>query len=198
MIKKIFILNAPPRTGKDTIANSFEDSDFDYSIESFKKPLYEIAATTLGLPLDAFMDFYETDGWKDSKQEICNNKTPRELMIHISENYIKPFFGNDYFGKQLANRIKKAESLSGEYQYIYTDCIIIPDGGFDAEVTPLVEEFGKDVVEVIQLEREGYRDFKGDSRSWINIPNITTNKFDTTDGNEEVIKYIKSRMINGG
>lgn len=194
MIKKVFILNAPPRTGKDTIASDADLCGFSYSIKSFKEPLYNIAATTLGLSLPEFMLLYDTDGWKDSPQEICNNKTPRELMIHISETYIKPFFGYDYFGKQLCASVEKAF-----YDNRCVSCsqfVIIPDGGFNKEVVPLIEAFGNDVVEVIQLEREGYRDFGHDSRSWIDLSGVKITKFDTTKGNDGVLKYIEQQMIN--
>lgn len=194
MIEKIFILNAPPRTGKDTIAATADLCGFSYSIKSFKEPLYNIAATTLGLSLPEFMSIYNRDGWKDSPQEICNNKTPRELMIHISETYIKPFFGYDYFGKQLSTSVEKAF-----YDSRCVSCsqfVIIPDGGFNKEVVPLVEAFGNDVVEVIQLEREGYRDFGYDSRSWIDLSYVKITKFDTTEGNDEVLKYIEQQMIS--
>lgn len=194
MLKKIFVLNAPPRTGKDTIASTAGVCGFEYFIKSFKEPLYKIAATTLGLSLPDFMILYNKEGWKDSPQDICNNKTPRELMIHISETYIKPFFGYDYFGKQLTadiNSLYKSLEDSHCYQFV-----IIPDGGFNTEIIPLIETFGEGVVEIIQLERDGHNDFGNDSRSWIDLPHVKITKFNTNKGNDEVLRYIEQQMID--
>lgn len=180
MPKKIFILNSPPRCGKDTIAS--ECSRLGCYQASFKEPLYRIVSSTLNMSLDRFMDFYNMDDWKDKKFKHLGGKSVRDLMIHTSENYVKPFFGKDYFGKELANYIIEVAEDD--------EIVVIPDGGFKEEVLALTDAFGFDKVEILQISREGYRDFGNDSRNWINIDEVKTVKFDTTSGNDEVIQYI--------
>lgn len=195
MTQPIFILNAPPQTGKDTIAAEVLRSTSAGTC-AFKDPMFYMFCTTTGLDFYDFMELYETPGWKDSPQGVTNGKTPRELMIHISENYTKPFFGKDYYGKWLAKYIENTEENLGEQR-----AWVIPDGGFQPEFDAFKRILG-DRVHLIRIEREGHRDFSGDSRNWIYDVTDTPEGleengkwFDTTDGNDKAIEYIKS-LIN--
>jgi hypothetical protein len=180
MPKKIYILNAPPQCGKDTIAQELSRSFGCYQ-GSFKEPLFQVVSEVIGYDFDKFITLYNRDnGWKDKPQ--FNGKSIRALMIHTSENYLKPFFGKDYFGVQLANDFK--------HNTTERDIVVVSDGGFEEEVLVLVKEFGYDKVEVLQISREGFTSFEGDSRNWINIDGVKTVKFDTTNGNGCVINYI--------
>jgi hypothetical protein len=180
MPKKIYILNAPPRCGKDTIAQELIRSFGCYQ-GSFKEPLFEVVAVACGYWVGDFIHRYNNvEGWKDKPQ--FNGKSIRDLMIHTSENYLKPFFGKDYFGVQLANDLK--------HNTTEHDIVVVSDGGFEEEVLVLIKEFGYDKVEVLQISREGFTNFEGDSRNWINIKGVKTVKFDTTNGNGCVINYI--------
>lgn len=180
MPKKICILNAPPRCGKDTIAQELS-RNFGCYQGSFKEPLFQVVSEVIGYGFDKFIALYNRDnGWKDKPQ--FNGKSIRDLMIHTSENYLKPFFGKDYFGVQLANDLK--------HNTTERDIVVVSDGGFEEEVLALVKEFGYDKVEVLQISREGFTSFEGDSRNWINIDGVKTVKFDTTNGNGCVINYI--------
>lgn len=161
MIKApIFILNAPKRVGKDTVAMYMETYCGDIRKASFKDPLYNLFLATTGMDQHAFYEKYEESGWKDTPNEMLNGKSPRELLIHISETYIKPFFGKDYFGKTLSQMIQGAEEVSGEVPWV------IPDGGFNEEIEAMYETFGNRIV-VVQFTRDGYCDFSGDSRDWV-------------------------------
>ncbi|MGL5013791.1 MAG: hypothetical protein ACRC6V_05795 [Bacteroidales bacterium] len=192
-MNKIFILNAPPQTGKDTIAD-IVIKECGAHTSSFKYPMYNLFIHTTGMSASEFFDKYDTKGWKDSPQEILNSKKPRELMIHISENFVKPFFGEDYYGKWVADYIKFAE-FDAETEYTW----IIPDGGFQAEYDVMKRTFGDRMV-LLSLEREGHRYFKDDSRNWIydwdKYPEDGAKHFDTTEGNEEVIKFIKKELFS--
>lgn len=184
---KIFILNAPMQCGKDTAANILA-SEHGFEKAGFKDPMYEMLAASLGMS-HAFghvMELYETQGWKDTPNTRLNDKTPRDMMIHISENFFKPFFGPGIFGQRLAEGIMNMEELSGELSWVISDC------GFDAEVKELDSQFPDRVV-IVQFEREGFRDFGTDSRNWVNIKEIPTYKMDTTDtGPEGLVKLILS------
>lgn len=185
MKKPIIILNGPARVGKDTIAKAFEKAPQTLST-AFKRRIWEVVALTMGMRLEAFLRRYDGDeGWKDTPQKEWGGKSVRDLMIHTSETYIKPFFGSDYYGAETAKYIAEVEELWGENSWI------IPDGGFQPEVDALVDKFGERVI-VIQLTREGYSDFTGDSRGWVMGP--VTVVFDTTNGNDQVIKWINGKI----
>lgn len=186
MPKKIYILNAPPRCGKDTIAQELS-RNFGCYQGSFKEPLFEIVAKVIGCSHEHFIKLYNSEGsWKDTSH--FNGKSVRDLMIHTSENYLKPFFGKGYFGDLLVSDLK-ANTFED-------DIVVVSDGGFEEEVLALVKEFGYDKVEVLQISREGFTSFEGDSRNWINIDGVKTVKFDTTNGNGCVINYITG--VNNG
>ena len=195
MSKPIFILNAPPQTGKDTIAANILMRT-DAGTCSMKDPMFNVFCATTGIDFNDFMELYETPGWKDTPQGLTNGKTPRELMIHISENFVKPFFGDDYYGKALAKYILDTEDLlDGQRSWV------IPDGGFQGEFDAFKRIHGDRVV-LIRMEREGHRDFTGDSRNWIYDVRDTLEGpeehgvwFDTTEGNEKAIKFMEG-MIN--
>lgn len=166
----IFILNAPKRIGKDTVAHFMQTYCGELRKGSFKDPLFNILLATTGMNQAEFFDNYDKGDWKDTPKESLNNKSVRDLLIQISENYIKPFFGPDYFGQTLATIISGAEDEIGEEKPW-----VIPDGGFNAEVEALVKRFGDRVV-VVQITREGYCDFGTDSRNWIELEGVTTLK----------------------
>lgn len=165
MTRPILLLNAPAQSGKDTVASILE-TGYGFRPNSFKNPLFYLFCHTAGFDYEEFMDLYSTDGWKDTPNEKLNGKTPRDLMIHISENYIKPFFGDTYFGEALANQIESYELAHGdnvEYSWV------IPDSGFNDEAQVLIDKF-KDRVICVQFTRNG-KTFEGDSRNWVtNVP----------------------------
>ena len=191
-MKPIFVLNAPAQTGKDTIADYFVDGASVLKT-AFKDPMYEIFMATTGLSYLDFHKLYETPGWKDTPQEITNGKTPRELMIHISEKFVKPFFGDDYFGTSVANYIKHQEE-----EVIGEDVVwIIPDSGFQGEFDALKAVHGDRIV-LISFWREGHDTFVGDSRGWVfdwdtGLHN-GAHEFDTTRGNETLIAFMKETI----
>ena len=184
---KIFVLNAPKQCGKDTAANVLA-GNFGFEKAGFKDPMFDMLAASLGMS-DAFghvMELYETQGWKDTPNNRLGGKTPRDMMIHISENFFKPFFGPDIFGQRLAEGIMNTEEMFGEVSWVISDC------GFDAEVKALNEQFPDRVV-IVQFEREGFRDFGDDSRDWVNIQDIPTYKMDTTHtGTDGLVQLILS------
>ncbi|MCS5737354.1 hypothetical protein, partial [Herbiconiux daphne] len=136
-----------------------------FEFTSFKEPMFRIAATTLGMEYHEFLECYQDREWKDSPNEKLNGRTIRELMIHISETYIKPFLGNDYFGQQAAQFIQRRPWQSH---------FIFGDGGFAPEVEALIE--GGNEVILVHMYRDGCT-FEGDSRTYVltnSVPRIYT------------------------
>lgn len=164
------ILNGPPGCGKDTIANLIVERCNSLSPvikHQFKDVLYEHTAKHYQVDLDKFIHFASDRELKDSVSLAgLHGKTPRQALIHVSEDICKPRYGNGYFGSVEANRIRELKGrVRGPVNVIY------PDGGFGDEVLAIESEF--DCVLIVRLHRDGY-DFTGDSRNYLNLPNTKT------------------------
>lgn len=172
------VLNGPPGCGKDTIANVLVNPVnghlwpmhfAPFVKHQFKDALYEHTAKHFEVGLDEFIHFASDRELKDSKSLAgLGGRTPRQALIHVSEDIYKPRFGIDYFGKVEALRVSEHKGrLGGVINVIY------PDGGFESEIPPIESEF--DLVIIIRLHRDGF-DFKGDSRNYLNLPDTETRK----------------------
>lgn len=170
------VLNGPPGCGKDTIANALVDPvnghlwpmDLNTFVKhQFKDALYEHTAKHFQVDLDKFIHYASDRELKDSKSLAgLGGRTPRQALIHVSEEIYKPREGVDYFGRVEANRVLEHKGrLGGIINVIY------PDGGFGSEILPVESEF--DAVLIIRLHRDGFN-FEGDSRNYINLPNTET------------------------
>ena len=156
-MKKVIILNAPPGAGKDTIGNRIAMiAPWFCRMRSFKKPMFEIARAMLGDNIfKMFMDAYNDREQKEKPQAFLNGKSPRQFMIWISEDVIKPQFGNQYFGVRMVEQIRETD-----------DPVIVTDGGFPEEIKPLISAGFE--VNLCRLHRTGYT-FEGDSRDYLNM-----------------------------
>lgn len=156
----VIILNGPPGCGKDTIGNLFADREHYMSL-SFKGRMFDIAAASLGMDKALFMENYESRPWKETPRDEWSGKSVRDLMIATSENFMKPFFGEDIFGKIVCSDIRKLRPFVRSF--------IMTDGGFQAEVDALVKD-GNNVI-LVHMHREGCS-FEGDSRDYVQTPMI--------------------------
>lgn len=186
---KAFILNAPPRSGKDSLK--------DYMIENtaageymFKAKLFAIAYVSGNFtPTEwqsVWIPRYESD-LKDEPWERLGGLSQRQYLIKISEEWIKPTFGNDYFGICLADSIR-TDNL---------DLAIISDGGFPDEVQPLIDILGKENVFILQWNKKGCS-FDNDSRNYITeYPENIVNLGENIHGELEDFCKRAHRIING-
>lgn len=149
----IIILNGPPGVGKDTLAMELEKLLGIANI-SFKKPMWDIAEAVLGPErFEMFCDLYHDRETKDTPQEALGGKSPRGFFIHISESFIKPLLGEEYFGDRLLELYCELAGVG-----------VVSDGGFPRELFPFCRALVD--VQVVRLHREGY-DFSNDSRNYI-------------------------------
>lgn len=161
---KIIVLNAPPGAGKDTIGKmvSFYSPGEQCRLISFKQPMFEIALAILGKEkYNRFILAYDDREQKEKPHDFLNGMTCREFMIWISEDVIKPRFGNGYFGKRFAEEAERSDIP-----------VICTDGGFPDEIIELIR--GGHEVKVCRLHRQGYT-FQGDSRDYIRISSARDN-----------------------
>jgi hypothetical protein len=155
-MSKIILFNAPPGSGKD-IAVEYLSDKYGVFPCSFKTHLFHITQAIYNIDYDTWNHWYTREG-KELPREELNGLSPRQALIHVSENVIKPNFGKDFFGKHEATWLKK-HLFDGQIA-AFSDC------GFDEEVIPLIEAFGKENVFICFLSRPNCS-FEGDSRNYV-------------------------------
>lgn len=182
-MKKIFLFNGPPGSGKDTAAALMKEHVGNVFMYKMAFPLKEGCHKLLGLPgtledLEPAKEIALRFGLKENflaENETLRKSlhlhrdrdsgdfhtTLRQFYIHVSENMMKPLFGDTIFGKLAIEYIKNDKN-----KYV-----AISDTGFASEVAPLLEYFGKDSFVLVRLHRDG-SDFANDSRSYIHIDGV--------------------------
>lgn len=153
--KKIILLNAPPDCGKDFAVENMRDM-WPCAHMEFKAPMFKMAMAITGLSKSQFFKIYNNKALKDKPHELFHGKSPRELMISISEDYCKPNFGVDFFGKVAA------QSVANTTQ----ELCVFSDSGFPEEANVLIDQFGAENVCVVRFTRKG-KTFAGDSRNFL-------------------------------
>lgn len=141
----VVAFNGPPKSGKDSVANSFVlQMTGNYRVASQKVqlslPMRRTIFALLGL------GEYTEAHYESIKDEVMSPSgwTVREMMINLSEKHIKPSYGKEYWIAVAMNGIKDSTKLA-----------IISDLGFEEEIDYLLSRFMKHRVLVVQLEREG-------------------------------------------
>ncbi len=167
----IFLFNGPPGSGKDEACSFLKSKEFEHA--SFKSILFKETCDHFNVSLDWFMNGYNDRKIKETKEEKLNGLSRREALIYVSEDLIKPKYGNDYYGVQLAKTLKLCSNYS------------ISDSGFIDEAYPIINKIGAENIILIQLYRDGCN-FSKDSRKYIYgtlkktyvVGNISNSTFD--------------------
>lgn len=151
----VIVLNAPAGAGKDTLAEALEELDLQRM--SFKDVLFERVLERITSP-DLYAEFRERAEDRDLKDQYWEviKCSPREYLIHLSEEILKPTLGEACIGKLSAKS-------AAEYADVGID-VVYSDGGFEPEIQALADE-GLE-VHVVRLRRDGFS-FDGDSRNYI-------------------------------
>jgi hypothetical protein len=107
-----------------------------------------------------------------------------ELLMWLSEDCIKPKFGQDVMGRLMVAELQKPTSAP---------LTVISDCGFPDEVIPLINAFGKENVCVVKLLRPGHT-FEGDTRSYLPhefITHFIDNRFDLELFERQVMRVVR-------
>lgn len=185
MNRLIVVFNGPPNSGKDHAARAMS--------VIYEAPHFEMKAPLRKIAHDYFAAFFNCDYLQAEK--MCNEvesskalkdtykftsfggRTWRQMLIHISEDVVKPLFGKDAFGRAAAQSVHNSDS----------QLCFFSDGGFQSEI----EELRKvGTVLVIQIERQGCS-WALDSRGYIN-GDYTVNVFN--DGTEDFINKVHAQV----
>ena len=171
-----FIFNGPPGSGKDEACH-FLKTNYGYTHLEFKDQLFKETFKFFGVSEGWFMEGYDDRSIKEMPVPQLrvngNALSRRDAMIYVSEKFIKPKYGKDYFGVKTAENVNK------------TDNYCFSDGGFVEEIHPLINKLGHDKIRIVQLYRTGCS-FSSDSRNYID--GILTEEFGSNDSNTLIQK----------
>lgn len=154
----IVILNGPAGCGKDTIADILH-KEYDFLHHAMKGSLIKAAAGVAGISEGKLLVLLNNRKAKEVPRVDLAGFSPRQLLIHTSEQVVKPLFGKLVFGEREANRCKQIIS-EGHCSIVYSD------GGFPEELEAMAQEFGEENILLVRLRRDGFT-FEGDSRSYL-------------------------------
>src|SRR6478609_8002249 len=144
--KKVVLFNGPPGAGKDTMVSELVPY-LNFQHMKFAAPIKRMAA---GL-LDMSSGVLERS--KDLQNKLLNNTTLREMLIGLSEEFLKPRYGEDIFG-----RLAVEEAQQSSYSLLlFSDC------GFTPEVQHVIRAVGHRNCLLIRLHRAG-KTYDNDSR----------------------------------
>ena len=158
--KGIFI-NGPPGSGKDTAAIHLVRS-LGCRHDKFAAPLHDMVPAVFQLDRQDWLLMTADQRIKNSPQRSLNGMSPREAMIWLSEDVIKPQLGLAAFGQWALQRYQQA----GHALTVYSD------SGFGAEAGVLVEALGPENCLLLRLYRDGCT-FKKDSRNYLGLIGVT-------------------------
>lgn len=162
----VVIMNGPPSSGKDDAAqflvNKIKSFNNNAVHKEVKENLFRAVKSAYGVPEDVWDELYQRENKELPSYYLVNNGrpiSPRQAMINMSEDVLKPLFGKTVFGKMAANSV------------VENAINVFSDGGFVEEAICLADRVGEVNTLIIQIERQGYT-FEGDSRGYITLPNV--------------------------
>lgn len=151
----VIIFNGPPGSGKDT-AVKFASEVVDAEHVKVSAPIYNAIGRLFEINHDRWRDLYLNH--KDEPSMLLCGMTPRQAMTWMSEEAVKPQFGNSFFGRIAA---QKASEIVNRSKWC-----VMSDGGFMEEVREVVHSVGENNCFLVHLRRKGCS-FYNDSRSYL-------------------------------
>lgn len=155
-MKKVVILNGSPNSGKDVAAEEMCDRlDADgWTVyhKQFKERLIDITTAIYGISGCEWNNIYTREG-KEQPYYKLHGMSPRQALIHVSENIVKLHFKSDFFGAAAAQTLREGIN-------------IFSDGGFIEELRPIISEVGASNILIVRIHRDGCS-FNNDSRKYL-------------------------------
>lgn len=155
---KLLLLNGPPSSGKDTVARALKNYAVMRGLKARNIVLMKLAdpiknayPSLLGKTNSAELDLLKDEEYLGVKRGI------RKLQISLSEDCMKPLFGQDIFAKILTKRIA----------CLHSDVLcVISDTGFTNEYKYLFHRTPRNNFLTLRLHR-GNTTYEGDSREYV-------------------------------
>lgn len=147
----VVILNAPPRAGKDSLAEylrvqQYNDSALSmcnthtsvYSFKRYPMQLIDKIIDIAGISHDEWEERYYSD-LKDFPWVKLGGISQRDFITKVCEEWIKPVFGDKVFGNAARETVLDRLNSSLVDRY-HSELIVFTDGGFIEEVEPLINK----------------------------------------------------------
>ena len=154
---KFVLMNGPPHCGKDTAVKQLVPY-IHFMHLKFAAPLKRMVCGLLNISMSQLEELKDTPYpmlQLDNGSIIAEYGTIRALLIHLSENVLKPLYGQHFFGKALWNDARSTtEKL-----------FLVSDSGFLPEAAYVIGKAGHKNVLQLRIHRQGCT-FDGDSRSY--------------------------------
>ena len=183
MAPKLILFNGPRHSGKDTAALHLAKKLNAYHFK-FSAPIKAAIKTVFKL---SEQDVEYLESIKTKRIPILLNKTYVEAQISFSEEWAKPSFGQDIFGRWAVNAIKNVQAESGNSKY---DLFVSSDSGFACEAWPVINNlFGVENTLLVRVYRQG-KTFNGDSRSYIELPGVETVEIENNGSIDDYHKQV--------
>lgn len=171
---QVILFNGPKRAGKDVSSDIVCAQSANYphlwdiaEQDKFAAPIFR------SIPRIFSIDYLDWDSMYENAKEEPSDKlmgmSPRQAMIWLSEDVMKPKFGQDFYGKVTANKMKDVISLDEEAGE--NSLVVWSDCGFPTEVQHVIDVVGKENCFLVRLERDGCS-FVRDSRSYIDFESL--------------------------
>lgn len=167
LTKQVVLFNGPPRSGKDAMISHLTPY-LKFRHMKFAAPIKAMAAALLGI------DQRGIETYKDEKHRLLTHpqqfvETPfgiktaapeqdtiRQLLIALSEDFLKVRYGDDFFGRVAVY----------EAGHSFDNMLLFSDCGFEPEITRFVRNMGPPNCILVRMHRTGCT-FDGDSRSYL-------------------------------
>jgi hypothetical protein len=181
--KTVVFINGPAGSGKDTVAGILSDV-FGYRTLKMVAPAEEAFKAFFGLDDETYRRMREQE--KAVPQERLFGRTPRRCLISISEEWAKPAFGADVFGRLAGIKVSASGSLR----------IAFSDAGFKEEILVASQDPSISKSVLIRMHRSG-KTFDGDSRSYVrgfDFPELDVYNDGTLHELRDVLTQIVKKM----
>lgn len=170
----LVFLNGPPGCGKDSGAEAVQQilnrrpnvSAVQMKMaEGLKRSVLVDAGLPYGTPL------HTLEAEKDIPKAIWGGVSFRQRCIIKSENYMKPQFGKQVYGRLFVQSLRAwAEAITDLELPFEKNVVLVTDTGFFDETLPVLEEVPERNVALARIHAEERgKTFENDSRSYITL-----------------------------
>ncbi len=195
---KVILFNGPKGCGKDDAVKHCQMDVLDATSSHIKMahPLYYGIQELFSIDSDDW--YYNYNYRKDIPSPLLMGMSPREALIWLSEEIMKPKFGSDFFGNVAGRKVVKFFNKEPD------GIVLMSDAGFNDEVKAMVNMVGSEYCYLVRIYNNS--DFTGDSREYVDPQfigiNSNTNFFtiyntgslaEYRENVKLVVKHIESR-----
>jgi hypothetical protein len=184
-MKNLILLQGPPFAGKDTIGRMImtqlgDKANKPAKLLKFATPMNTWMMQNFGVDCNDGHD-------KEAPCQALGGLSRRQAAIKYSEDWIKPTYGKDHFGKIAANTIDSFDD--NWFSFIFTD------SGFKEEGMVIINEYGAKKCRIIKVYREG-KTFKNDSRGYWSADGVQESRLDNEfDTEAQLLQHVRDEIV---